>query len=92
MRHACACVANLFRSHSNVLAVFYYIYEFQCILNVLLECIELFNTVLFAFICADCSIREYRSNFSPLCWHNMPAYYALNYASIFDGGLVVNLI
>ena len=48
------------------IGLFYYIYEFQCILNVLLECIELFNTVLFAFICTDCSIREYRSNFSPL--------------------------
>ena len=22
-----------------------------------------------------------------LCWHNVPAYYALNYAGIFDGGL-----
>ena len=40
-------------------------------------------------MCTDCSIREYRSDFSPLCWHNMPAYYALNYAGIFDGGLHV---
>ena len=24
-----------------------------------------------------------------LCWHNVPAYYALNYAGIFDGGLLV---
>ena len=23
-----------------------------------------------------------------LCWHNVPAYYALNYAGIFDGGLI----
>ena len=22
-----------------------------------------------------------------LCWHNVPTYYALNYAGIFDGGL-----
>ena len=27
------------------MGVFYSIYEFQCILNALLECIELFNTV-----------------------------------------------
>ena len=67
--------------------VFYSIYEYKCILNVLLECIELFNTVLIYFIWADCSIREHRSDFSPLCWHNVPTYYALNYAGIFDGGL-----
>ena len=24
---------------------------------------------------------------SALCWHNVPAYYALNYAGTFDGGL-----
>ena len=24
-----------------------------------------------------------------LCWHNVPAYYALNYAGIFDGGLTI---
>ena len=23
-----------------------------------------------------------------LIWHNVPAYYALNYAGIFDGGLI----
>ena len=23
-----------------------------------------------------------------LCWHIVPTYYALNYAGIFDGGLV----
>ena len=40
-------------------------------------------------MCTDCSIREYRSDFSTLCWHNVPAYYALNYAGIFDGGLNV---
>ena len=39
------------------------------------------------FICTNCSIREYHSDFSPLCWHNMPTYYALNYAGIFDRGL-----
>ena len=38
-------------------------------------------------VCADCSIREYGSDFRPLCWHTIPAYYALNYAGIFDGGL-----
>ena len=38
-------------------------------------------------MCTDCSIREYRYDFSPLCWHNVLAYYALNYAGIFDGGL-----
>ena len=45
------------------------------------------------FICADCSIREYQSDCSPLCWHNniMFSYYALNYAGIFDGGLIVKL-
>ena len=40
------------------IGVFYSIYKFQCILNALLECIELFNTVKFIFICADFSIRE----------------------------------
>ena len=39
------------------------------------------------FICIDCSIREYQFDCSPLCWHNMPAHYALNDAGIFDGGL-----
>ena len=63
------------------------IYAFQCILNVLLECIELFNTVQCIFICT-CSIREHQSDFSPLCWHNILAYYAFNYADIFDGGVV----
>ena len=42
------------------------------------------------FICANCSIREYKSDFSPSCWHNMPAYYALNYAGIFDRGLIMS--
>ena len=32
----------------------------------------------------DCCIREYRSDFSPLYWHSMPAHYALNYAGIFN--------
>ena len=41
------------------------------------------------FVYGDCSIREYRSDFSPLCWHSMPTYYALNYAGMFNGGLVV---
>ena len=36
----------------------------------------------------DCSIREYRSDFNLLCWHNVSANNALNYASIFDGGLL----
>ena len=26
------------------------------------------------FTCADCSIREYQSDFNSLCWHNLPAY------------------
>ena len=43
------------------------------------------------FICTDCSIREYRCDFSPLCWHNMPTNYALNYAGIFDGGLLLTI-
>ena len=60
------------------------IYSFQCILNVLLECIEQFNTVQCTFIWANCSIREYRYDFSPSCWHNvLMHYYALNYAGIF---------
>ena len=66
------------------------IYAFQCTLNVLLEPIEPFNIVQCTFICANCSIGEYRSDFSPLCWHNMPTYYALNYAGIFDGGLMIS--
>ena len=45
--------------------MFYSIYESQGILNALLECTELFNTVKFIFTCADCSIREYRSDISP---------------------------
>ena len=55
-------------------------------MNVLLECIELYNTVLIV-ICSGCSIRVYRFDCSPLCWHIMPAYYALNDADIFDGDL-----
>ena len=47
--------------------MFYSIYESQDILNALLECTELFNTVKFIFICANCSIRKYRSDISPLC-------------------------
>ena len=26
-----------------------------------------------------------------LCWHNVPACYALNYAGIFDGGLEITM-
>ena len=44
-------------------------------------------TVRYGIVCTDCSIREYRSDFSPLFYHNLPAYYALKYAGIFDGGL-----
>ena len=25
-----------------------------------------------------------------LCWHNVTTYYALNYAGIFDGGLIMS--
>ena len=64
---------------------------FQCILNALLESIKPFNTT-YVFVCIDCSIREYQSDFSPLCWHNMPACYALNYAGIFDGGLLASML
>ena len=42
-------------------------------------------------ICTNCSIKEDQSDFRPimqaLYWHNMPAFYALNYADIFGGGL-----
>ena len=58
--------------------MFYSIYESQGILNALLECTELFNTVKFIFTCTDCSIREYQFDISPakcahplglkLCW------------------------
>ena len=45
------------------------------------------------FICTDCSVREYRFDLLPimlaLCWHNISAYYALNYVGIFDGDLVI---
>ena len=41
------------------------------------------------FIFTDCSIREHRSDFSTLCWHNVPVYYALNYTGIFNGGLTI---
>ena len=44
------------------------------------------------FICTICSIREYQFDFSPLYWHNIPAYYALNYAGIFDRGLPICLL
>ena len=51
-----------------VIGLFDSIYAFQCILNILLGRIEPFNTVerISIFICADCSIREYQSDFSPL--------------------------
>ena len=70
--------------------LFVSIYAFQCILNVLLKCIEPFNTVQ-CFICTNCSIREYQSDFNPLCWHNMPTYYAFYYAGIIDGGQAASL-
>ena len=50
--------------------------------------IEPFSTVQCILYAAGCSIREYRSYFSPLCWHNMPAYYALKYAEILNGSLI----
>ena len=67
------------------------IYAFHCILNALLGHIKLFNTVQMYFIYTDCSVRVYQSDFSPLYWHNMLIYYALNYAGIFDGCLLCTL-
>ena len=61
------------------------IYAFQCMLNALLECIELFNTTMY-FMCADCFIR----GIDPLGWHSEPYYYGLNYAGILDGGLLMS--
>ena len=76
--------------YDTIIGLFDSIYAFQCNLNVILERTEPCNTVQCIFICTDCSIREYRSDFSSLCWHCMPAYYALNYAGIFNGGLPGN--
>ena len=66
--------------------------HFKCILYVLLERIEPFSTVeciLSAPIVLLESIDLILAH-SPLCWHNMSAYYALNYAGIFDGGLYID--
>ena len=43
------------------------------------------------FICANYSTSKYQSDFSPLRWHNIPTYYALNYAGIFEGSLPQSL-
>ena len=69
VKYAQKFAQNAFRNFPNDMKItlFDSIYVFQCILNVLLECIELFNTVHMYFICTNCSIREYRSDFSPLC-------------------------
>ena len=64
--------------------VLYFIYEYKYILNALLECIELFNTVYELIVL----LESIDLDFSSLCWHNVPTYYDLNYAGIFDGGLV----
>ena len=69
---------------------------FQQILNVLLECIEPFNTVqciLYAPIILLESIVLILANIVlALCWHNIPSCYALDYAGIFDGGLGLLLL
>ena len=64
----------------------------QQILNVLLERIEPLNVVqciLYVLIVLLESIELILANMLLLCWHNMLAYYALNYAGIFDRGLVM---
>ena len=53
--------------YKNIIGLFNSTYAFQCILNVLLERIELLNTVQCIFICTNYSIREFRSDFSQLC-------------------------
>ena len=63
------------------------IHAFQSILNDLLEGTELLNSVQCIFICIEYSVREYQSDFSPLHWHNMPAYLYFYYAAIIDGAL-----
>ena len=64
------------------------IHAFQCILNDLLEGIELLNSVQCTMkICIEYSVGEYWSDFSPLHWHNMPAYLHFYYAAIIDGAL-----
>ena len=62
-------------------------------MNALLECIKLFNTVYTMYF-VTIVLLEYHSDFSLLCWHNMPACYALkfNYAGIFDVGLVASYL
>ena len=59
------------------------IYAFQCMLNALLECIKLFNTTL-------CALIVLLESIDPLGWHNKPDYYALNYAGMLDGGLLMS--
>ena len=72
------------------IGLFDFMYAFQCILNTLLESIKPFNTVQ-CNLCTPiyCSVREYQFDFSPLCWHNIPAYYVSNYPGIFDEGLSI---
>ena len=62
----------------------------ECSIRSVLNPLKLYN--LLYFISTDCSIREYLSDFSPLCCRNIPAYYALNYAGILDGGLVITVL
>ena len=51
----------------------------------------MYNLFLYALIVLlesiDLILAHYASSMLALYWHNVPAYYALNYAGIFDGGL-----
>ena len=69
-----------------------YLYAFRCNLNVVLERIELFNTVqciLYAPIVLLKSIDLILAHYAGIIIMHLPAYYALNYAGIFDRGLLV---
>ena len=55
-----------------------------------MNCVILYNLLLYALIFLLESIDLILAHhISIICWHNVPAYYALNYAGIFDGGLVL---
>ena len=69
------------------IGVFDPMHTFLCIVNVLVKHrIELFNIVQCILYVKN---REYRPNFSPLCWYNMLTYYTFYYASIIDGSLIL---
>ena len=53
------------------------------------SCLTLYNVLLYAPIVLLESIDLILAHYSSIMRHNIPAYYALNYAGIFDGGLAL---